>query len=173
MSDPFRDGMQAALERAENLEEENELLRDEIAKLHQSSESLRQRVGSLSESECAPETRVLADQALGVLDQLEVVSKRGSQLAEARTAKKFRIGSERALTSVTPDAHTPGPATDEIVARAVALPLAAPPLAAPPLVASLLAAPNVPPPPKTSARVVAVTAVLFFLLGYVVAIALR
>lgn len=100
MSDPFRDGMQAALERAENLEDENEILRKEIAELRQRSEALRANVGAVPDEEHSPATRALAGKALEVLDQLEVVSQRGSQAAQQQ--RVFTPVAERALDAVAP-----------------------------------------------------------------------
>jgi hypothetical protein len=71
VSDPFRDGMEAALRRSETLAEENELLREEIESIRKQATAIRDGAKHTS-----PETHVLADQALGVLDQLEALSKR-------------------------------------------------------------------------------------------------
>lgn len=114
MSDAFRDGLSAALQRAENLEEENELLREEIAQLRQSSQALRENVGALP-TEATPETRALADKALEVLERLEVVSKRGSELAKGRAQPRYTVGTERALTDVSPSATLPRASEEGLV----------------------------------------------------------
>jgi hypothetical protein len=82
VSDPFRDGMEAALRRSETLEEENELLREEIARIREQATAIKEGAKDTS-----PETHVLADQALGVLDQLEALSKRPNKVRIALDGK--------------------------------------------------------------------------------------
>jgi hypothetical protein len=119
MSDPFRDGMQAALARSENLEEENEILRTEIADLRTKVEGLRASAADVPQVKGSPETRALGREweelgaakrrALEVLDQLEVVSRRGSKLRVAVEPGTSFTGEERPLDAVSPGAPTEAP----------------------------------------------------------------
>jgi hypothetical protein len=104
MTDPFRDGMQAALARSETLEDENELLREEVDRLRNDVEELRghaQKLGGTSAS------KELVSDARDVLDRLEAASRRGDKLRVA--LDRSFTGTERALDAVSP---SPRPASD-------------------------------------------------------------
>jgi hypothetical protein len=161
MSDPFRDGMEAALARSENLEEENEILRSEIADLRIKVEGLRESAANVPDVKGSPETRAIADKALEVLDQLEVVSRRGSKLRVALERGKTFTGAERPLDAVIP-------AAPDVLKRADAL-VEAPETGSP--WSFPWAKP--PPEPRASVSVVAVVALCFasFVGGIVVGIA--
>jgi hypothetical protein len=159
MSDPFRDGMQAALARSENLEEENEVLRSEIAALRSTVEGLRVEATTSPQTKGAPEARALADKALEVLDQLEVVSRRGSKLRVALEPGKTFTGAERPLDAVVPDAPTRAAAPEEV------LPDVRPSPAAP--------ARMTPEAERTLFATMIILCIVFFLIGLAVGASLR
>ncbi len=107
VSDPFRDGMEAALRRSETLEEENELLREEIARIRQQATALKEV------PHATPETHALADQALGVLDQLEALSKRPDKVRVALGA--YAHGEMRPLDAVIPAPAEPARASEDVI----------------------------------------------------------
>jgi hypothetical protein len=119
MSEPFRDGMEAALERTGALEEENEVLREELERLRRSADALRENARALQAEDTDPRTRNLAHETLDVLDQLDVVSQRPHRLRVHPGTAFTVVGTERPLTAVTeptPASARPDPALAALAA---------------------------------------------------------
>jgi hypothetical protein len=86
--------MQAAVERSSILEEENDVLRGELAELRRRVEELRTATASAGLAEpVSGETRALADKALDVLQRMEAVSQRP---AKVRVAAETSLGKQPA-----------------------------------------------------------------------------
>jgi hypothetical protein len=155
VSDPFRDGMEAALNRSEMLEEENELLRAEITRIRQQATALKDGA-----KEASAEASALADQALGVLDQLEALSRRPNQVRVAFEGKP--TGEMRPLDATSPP---PGEAPCTY-GGALDLPKPKP---APAPKAEPLSAPTAGVTPGCAVALVLVASFLSFVLGVAVA----
>ena len=114
MSEPFRDGMGAALARIDQLADENQDLREEV-------ERLRAHAHTVKASTTDEHANDLADQTLRMLDQLEVLSQR-------RPAVPAPAANARAVESTDRDEH----AAQNVLVAPGRRPLAAPLLPASP-----------------------------------------